>query len=63
MNNQEHQEKTQEADVQKQNQDFPNIPASSEKILSHKTIQKQVKESSEMHKDGKTDNTEKNRGK
>lgn len=35
--------KTEKAKVQKQNEDLPNLPASSEKIKSGDTIKKQVK--------------------
>ena len=52
-------QKTKEAEIKKQNQDFPNIPASSEKIHSEKTAKKEIKETSKLHKNGKTDNTEK----
>ncbi|KIA83257.1 hypothetical protein OA84_06845 [Kaistella solincola] len=55
--------KTIESDVKKQNQDFPNIPASSEKVKSEETVKKEVKEGSKLNPDGKTDNTEKNREK
>lgn len=51
--------KTKPSETKKENQDFPNIPASSEKIKSDKTVKKQISESSKLHKDGKTDNTEK----
>ncbi len=52
--------KTEKAEVKKQNQDFPNIPASSERVNSGKEIKKEVKQTSRLHNDGKTDNTEKN---
>ena len=52
--------KNEDASIQKQNEDFPNIPVSSEKIDSEKTFKKEVHHTSELHKDGKTDNTEKN---
>lgn len=58
MDKEKNDRKTKEAEVQKQNQDFPNIPASSERINSGKTAKKEIKESSKLHKDGKTDNTE-----
>jgi len=58
-----HDKKTPELDVKKQNQDFPNIPASSEKVKSEETVKKEVKETSKLHPDGKTDNTDKNREK
>lgn len=48
------------ADVKKQNQDLPNIPASSQKIHSEETAEKEIKETSKLHNDGKTENEEKN---
>ena len=57
MNN-EQDKKTEEAAVQKQNQDFPNIPASSDTISKEETAEKEIKHTSELHPDGKTDNTE-----
>ena len=53
-------EKDKNSDITKQNQDFPNVPAASEKIRKAETLKKEVKESSKLHSDGKTDNTEKN---
>ena len=50
--------KNTEAEVKKQNQDFPNVPAASEKIHSEKTLKKEIKETSDLHPDGKTDNTD-----
>ncbi len=52
--------KTEKAEIVKQNQDFPNIPASSEKIHHEKTVKKEIRETSKLHDDGKTHNTEKN---
>ena len=49
-------EKTKKADIQKQNEDFPNIPASTEKVNKDEKIKKEVKESSKLHHSGKTDN-------
>lgn len=48
------------AEVKKQNTDFPNIPASSEKIKNEDEVKKEIKETSKLHDEGKTDNTEKN---
>lgn len=47
--------------VKKENQDLPNIPASSEKIHSEKTVKEEIKETSKLHKDGKTDNINRER--
>lgn len=52
--------KTEKSDVKKQNQDFPNIPASTEKINSGDTAHKEIKKTSKLHNEGKTDNTKKN---
>lgn len=52
--------KSKDAQVKKQNQDLPNIPASSEKIKSGNMADKQITETSKLQKEGKTDNTEKN---
>lgn len=60
MNTEDHQPST--AEVKKQNQDFPNIPASSEKIKNDKEMKKEIKETSKLHDEGKTDNTEQNCG-
>lgn len=62
MENDKSLSKTKASDTKKENQDFANIPAASEKINSEKTVKKQIRESSRLHKDGKTDNTEKNSG-
>ena len=51
-------QKTQDAEVKKQNQDFPNVPAASEKIHSEKTLKKEIKKTSDLHPDGKTDNND-----
>lgn len=59
MNNKKTIKKSKDSEVKKQNEDFPNIPVSSEKIDSGKTMKKQIKETSKLHSDGKTDNTEK----
>lgn len=50
-------DKEQPAQTKKENQDLPNIPASSEKVNSEKTVDRQIKESFKLNKDGKTDNT------
>ena len=47
-------------EVRKQNQDIPNIPASSEKINSEDKTKKEIRESSELHESGKTENEEEN---
>lgn len=52
--------KKEKAEIKKENQDFPNIPASSEKIKTEKIVKNEVRETSKLHEDGKTDNTDKN---
>ena len=51
-------QKKKDAEVKKQNQDFPNVPAASEKIHSEETLKKEIKKTSDLHPDGKTDNTD-----
>lgn len=51
--------KSKNSEVKKENQDFPNVPASSEKIQNEDTLKKQVKETSKLNPDGKTDNIDK----
>ncbi|MGV8915892.1 MAG: hypothetical protein ACOH1X_10645 [Kaistella sp.] len=60
MNSDSQDKKSEDAQIKKQNQDLPNIPASSEKIKSGNTADKQITETSKLQKEGKTDNTEKN---
>lgn len=48
--------KTKDAEVKKQNQDFPNVPAASEKIHSEETLKKEIKKTSDLQPNGKTDN-------
>ena len=57
MDKEKNDHKTKDAEIKKQNQDLPNISASSEKVNSEKTVDRQIKESSKLNKDGKTDNT------
>ena len=58
MDKEKHDPKTNKAEIKKQNQDLHNIPASSEKIKSGETAEKEIRETSRLHKNGKTDNTE-----
>lgn len=60
MNDKKNIKKSNESEVQKQNEDFPNMPISSEKVDSGEKMKKQIKKTSNLHGDGKTDNTEKN---
>ena len=54
------QKKTEEAEIQMENQDLPNIPASTEKIKEGEKFKEEIKKTSKLHNEGKTDNTEKN---
>lgn len=45
----------------KQNQDFPNLPQTPRFEGASKIEEKQVKKTSKLHKDGRTDNTEQNK--
>ncbi|MBF8455886.1 hypothetical protein IV494_01720 [Kaistella sp. G5-32] len=60
MNDKKNIKKSNESEVQKQNEDFPNMPISSEKVDSGEKMKKQIKKTSKLHEDGKTDNTETN---
>ena len=59
MDKNDNQKKSKDAQVKKQNEDFPNMPVSSKKVDSGETMKKQIKETSKLHNEGKTDNTEK----
>jgi len=48
------------SEVKKENQDLPNIPASSEKIRSEQPTEKEIKQTSKLHKDGKTESQDQN---
>lgn len=52
------QESANAAETKKQNQDFPNIPASSKKTNPSDVDKEDVQKSSNNNKSGKTDNTE-----
>ena len=52
--------KSKEAEVKKQNQDFPNVSAASEEIKNENTLKKEIKKTSKLNPDGKTDNTDQN---
>lgn len=60
MNKDPEHSKTQKAEIQKQNEDLPNIPASTDKIEHVEKVKKQIDKTSKLHDDGKTDNTEQN---
>ncbi|WP_027379379.1 hypothetical protein [Chryseobacterium daeguense] len=60
MNSQENDQKKESAnnaETKKQNQDFPNIPASSKKTNPPDVDKEDVQKSSKNNKSGKTDNT------
>lgn len=50
------------SDVKKENQDYQNVPASSEKVKSGDSMKKEVRETSKTHKDGKTHNNDEHSG-
>ncbi|MBA5245808.1 hypothetical protein H1R16_01900 [Marnyiella aurantia] len=50
------------SDVKKENQDYQNVPASSEKVKSGGSMKKEVRETSKTHKDGKTHNNDEHSG-
>ena len=50
--------KTEEAKVQKENQDFPNVPAATDEVHTAETLKKEIKKTSKLNPEGKTDNTE-----
>lgn len=52
--------KTEDAQIQKENEDLPNIPAATDKIEKVKEVKEEIKHTSDLQKDGKTDNTERN---
>ena len=58
-NKPEDKEQISDAERQKQNQDFENLPAASENQSPPDISKKDIKKSSETHEDGKMDNTEK----
>ena len=45
----------------KQNQDFPNLPQTPRLEGASKVEEKQVKKTSKLHQDGRTDNTDQNK--
>ena len=59
MNKEENHPQSNNSQIQKQNEDLPNIPASTQKINSEEEAKKQIKETSKLQEEGKTDNTEK----
>lgn len=52
--------KTSNSEVKKENQDLPNLPAATEKVKDGDNLEKEIKKSSKLNPDGKTDNTEQN---
>lgn len=50
--------RTEKAEIKKQNQDLPNIPAASERISQGQTAKKEIHQTSKLNKDGKTDNSD-----
>lgn len=62
MNNNQDQQQTPEtannAQIKKQTQDYPNMPASTEKQTPPDIQKEDVEKSSDLHDSGKTDNTD-----
>ena len=54
-------DKQNEMENTKENQDFKNLPESSSKTTPPDIDKEDIKKSSELNDDGKTDNTEKNK--
>lgn len=54
---------TEKAATRKENQDYPNVPAASEKVRSEKELKKEIDKTSELQPDGKTHNNDKHSGK
>ncbi|MEC5158099.1 hypothetical protein [Chryseobacterium sp. MP_3.2] len=52
--------KTEDAQIQKENEDLPNIPAATDKIEEVEKVKEEINHTSDLQKDGKTDNTERN---
>jgi len=60
MNPDKKTENSNSAENQKQNEDFKNIPAASDKKNPPDIDKQDIEKGSKINKDGKTDNTEKN---
>lgn len=58
MNPEENTPDKNDAQTIKENQDLPNIPAATDKIENEHHVKKEIKKTSKLHDDGKTDNTE-----
>ena len=52
--------KTEDAQIQKENEDLPNIPAATGKIEEVQEVKEEIDHTSDLQQDGKTDNTERN---
>ncbi|MGS0747410.1 hypothetical protein [Halpernia sp. GG3] len=61
MNTKKEPTKKNEMEISKKNQDFQNIPESSSQSEDKNIKKEDIKKASELNKDGKTDNTEKNK--
>ena len=51
---------TKKAEIKKENQDFPNISASTDKVNATEKMEKEIKKTSKLNPEGKTDNTDHN---
>lgn len=61
MSTKSNDKKNNDSKIKKQNQDLPNIPGSKDEINTEKPVKEQIKDTSKLQKDGKTDNTEENK--
>lgn len=53
-------QETNKAEIKKENQDFPNISASTDKVNATEKMEKEIKKTSKLNPEGKTDNTDHN---
>ncbi len=60
MNSENENQKPSESQIQMENQDLPNLPAATEKIEAENHVKEDIKKTSKLQNEGKTDNTEQN---
>lgn len=53
-------QETNKAEIKKENLDFPNISASTDKVNATEKMEKEIKKTSKLNPEGKTDNTDHN---
>lgn len=59
QNNNENTESTEHSGTKKQNMDYPNMPATSQKVNNEEKTREEIHQASELNSEGKTDNVEK----